>query len=68
VASITRRPRRSASWRTAGEMPWALKITVALSGTSSSSSTKCAPLARSASTTCRLWTISLRTYTGGGQT
>ena len=49
-------------------MPWALKITVALSGTSSSSSTKWAPLARSASTTWRLCTISFRTYTGGGHT
>src|SRR5712692_4381575 len=43
-------------------------MTLASSGTSSSSSTKCAPLARSASTTCRLCTISLRTYTGCGQT
>jgi len=51
VASITRSPRRWASVRTAGEMPWALKITVASSGTSSSSSTKWAPLARRASTT-----------------
>src|SRR5690349_18485257 len=65
---MTRRRRRCASARTAGEMPWALKITVASSGTSSSSSTKWAPLALSASTTCRLWTISLRTYTGGGHT
>ena len=49
-------------------MPWALKITVASSGTSSSSSTKMAPFWRSVSTTRRLWTISRRTYTGGGQT
>src|SRR5712692_2677209 len=68
VASITRSPRRRASWRTAGETPCALKMTVASSGTSSSSSTKWAPLARSASTTCRLCTISRRTYTGGGLT
>src|SRR5215831_8579340 len=68
VASMTRNPRRCASWRTAGEMPWALKMTVASSGTSSSSSTKCAPLVRSASTTWRLCTISRRTYTGGGHT
>src|SRR5215467_1829731 len=68
VASMTRNPRRRASWRTAGETPCALKMTVASSGTSSSSSTKWAPLARRASTTCRLCTISRRTYTGGGHT
>src|SRR5262245_3194072 len=68
VASITRSPRRRASSRTAGEMPWALKITVASSGTSSSSSTKMAPFCRRVSTTRRLWTISRRTYTGGGHT
>src|SRR5262249_5718463 len=68
VASITRSPRRRASSRTAGEMPWALKITVASSGTSSSSSTKMAPFWRRVSTTRRLWTISRRTYTGGGHT
>src|SRR5438094_4214974 len=68
VASTTRRPRRRASWRTAGEMPWALKITVASSGTSSSSSTNIAPFWRSVSTTSRLWTISRRTYTGCGHT
>src|SRR5215470_11628594 len=49
-------------------MPWALKMTVASSGTSSSSSTKIAPLWRSVSTTSRLCTISRRTYTGGGHT
>ncbi len=32
-----------ASWRTAGETPWALKMTRAPSGTSASSSTKMAP-------------------------
>src|SRR5215469_1812696 len=68
VASMTWSPRPFASWRTAGDTPWALKITVASSGTSWSSSTKCAPLARRASTTCRLCTISRRTYTGGGHT
>src|SRR5262249_20245648 len=68
VASITRSPRGRASSRTAGEMPWALKITVASSGTSSSSSTKMAPFWRSVSTTRRLCTISRRTYTGGGHT
>ncbi len=68
VASITRSPRRRASSRTAGEMPCALKITVASSGTSSSSSTKMAPFWRRVSTTRRLWTISRRTYTGGGHT
>src|SRR5262245_34967572 len=68
VASMTRSPRRRASSRTAGEMPWALKITVASSGTSSSSSTKMAPFWRRVSTTRRLWTISRRTYTGGGHT
>src|SRR3990167_1289200 len=36
-------------------------LSLMLSGTSSSSSTKCAPLARSASTTWRLWTISFLT-------
>src|SRR5215510_1675417 len=68
VASMTRSPRRRASSRTAGEMPWALKITVASSGTSSSSSTKMAPFWRRVSTTRRLCTIARRTYTGGGHT
>src|SRR2546426_2329218 len=68
VASITRSPRLRASSRTAGATPWALKITVAVSGTSWSSSTKMAPLARSLSTTYPLWTISRRTYTGGPRT
>src|SRR5438093_1918839 len=65
---MTRRPRRVDSSRTAGDTPWALKITVAVSGTSWSSSTKMAPLARSLSTTYPLWTISRRTYTGGPHT
>src|SRR3990170_5950163 len=65
---MTRSPRRWDSSRTAGEMPWALKITVVPSGTWSSSSRKIAPLRRSASTTSRLWTISFLTYTGVGQT
>src|SRR5688500_11800102 len=65
---MTRSPRRAASVRTAGEMPCALKITVASSGTSVSSSTKMAPCVRSVSTTWRLWTISRRTYTGGRHT
>ena len=41
--------------------PWAEKTTGASSGTSSSSSTKTAPIARSRSTTNLLWTISCRT-------
>ena len=41
--------------------PWALKIVTAPAGTSSSSSTKRAPLRASRSTTWRLWTISWRT-------
>ncbi len=61
VASMTRSRRAIADSRTAGETPWALKMTVAPSGTSSSSSTKTAPFWRSASTTWRLWTISRRT-------
>ena len=51
VASNTLSPRRSASARTACETPWALKITVAPSGTSSSSSTNTAPRCLSSSTT-----------------
>lgn len=43
VASTTRRPRRRASARTAGETPWAENTTVEPSGTSSSSSTNTAP-------------------------
>ena len=49
--------RRSISLAT----PCALKIVTAPGGTSSISSTKRAPLARSRSTTCRLCTISCRT-------
>jgi hypothetical protein len=62
VASIVRRPRSPASAWTAGETPCALKTVTAPSGiVSSSSSTKTAPRSRSFSTTCLLWTISLRT-------
>jgi hypothetical protein len=65
VASIVSRPRRSASACTAGETPWAEKTVTEPSGIeSSSSSTNTAPRSRSFSTTCLLWTISLRTYTG----
>ena len=61
VASTTvSRRALAASW-TAGETPWALKMAVAPSGTSVSSSTNTAPCCRSALTTWRLWTISLRT-------
>src|SRR5947209_11623623 len=49
---------------TLGATPCAEKTTVLPSGTSVSSSTKIAPRPRSSSTTCLLWTISLRTYTG----
>ena len=48
------------SW-TAGATPWAEKTTISPSGTSVSSSTKIAPRSASSSTTCLLWTISLRT-------
>jgi hypothetical protein len=47
--------------RTVGATPCALKMARAPAGTSSSSSTKMAPASRSSSTTCLLWTISLRT-------
>jgi len=50
---------------TAGETPCAENTTRAPSGTSSVSSTKIAPRCERVSTTNRLWTISLRTYTGG---
>ena len=52
--------RRRAS-RTAGDTPWAEKITVAPGGTSSTSSTNTAPRRSSSATTCALWTICLRT-------
>jgi len=55
------RPRRAACSRTARDTPWALKITVAPSGTLSSSSTNTAPRWRKSSTTKRLWTTSWRT-------
>ena len=51
VASITRSRRSVAASRTAGDTPWALKMTVAPAGTSSSSSTKMAPFSLRASTT-----------------
>ena len=52
--------RSALSW-TAGATPWAEKTTSSPSGTSVSSSTKIAPRSASCSTTCLLWTISLRT-------
>ena len=65
------RSRRSSAGRgrralacTLGATPWAENTTVAPSGTSVSDSTNTAPRSRSCSTTCLLWTISLRTYTG----
>ena len=61
VASIVRRLRAAALSWTAGATPWAEKTTIAPSGTSVSWSTKIAPRADSFSTTCLLWTISLRT-------
>ena len=53
--------RSAAAARTAGETPWAEKITVEPGGTSSTSSTKIAPRSSSSRTTCALWTICLRT-------
>ena len=61
VASTERRLRASALACTLGATPWAENTTVSPSGTSVSSSTNTAPRARSCSTTCLLWTISLRT-------
>ena len=61
VASIVRRPRVAAFACTLGATPWAEKTTSAPCGTSVSSSTKIAPRSASCSTTCLLWTISLRT-------
>ena len=61
VASTTRKPLVLASAWTDGATPWAENTTVAPSGTSSSSSTKTAPLVSRSLTTCRLWTICLRT-------
>ncbi len=46
---------------TDGATPWAENTTVSPSGTSVSWSTNTAPRSRSCSTTCLLWTISLRT-------
>src|SRR3546814_5882580 len=56
--------RRAASAGTDFGTPWALNTTGRSTGHSSSSSTNTAPCASSDSTTCRLWTISCRTYTG----
>ena len=61
VASMVRRLRALASSCTTGATPWAEKITVAPSGTSSVSSTNTAPRFCRVVTTCLLWTISLRT-------
>ena len=61
VASIVRRFRSRASERTAGDTPCAENTSSAPSGTSAVSSTKIAPRSSSVSTTCRLWTICLRT-------
>jgi len=51
VALTTASPRAAASFSTAFETPWALKIATARGGTSDSSSTKTAPLALRLSTT-----------------
>ena len=64
VASNTNTFLASASFLTCCDTPWALKITVAPSGTSAISSTKIAPLLISSSTTVRLCTTSCRTYIG----
>ena len=61
VASNTFRPRRSASLRTAWETPWALKITVAPSGTSSQLLDEHRAARFRSSTTKRLCTTSWRT-------
>ena len=61
VASMTFRPRAAAFVCTVGATPCAEKTTVAPGGTSSSELTKIAPRRASSATTCRLWTISLRT-------
>ncbi|MNY49990.1 hypothetical protein D3C86_1854620 [compost metagenome] len=64
VASMACNWRWLASAMTSRETPCALKIVTAPVGTSSSSSTKRAPLSFSPSTTCLLCTISCRTNTG----
>ena len=61
VASIVCSCLAAALLWTAGETPCAEKTTISPSGTSVSSSTKIAPRLLSSSTTCLLWTISLRT-------
>src|SRR5438105_1591005 len=64
VASLDVSPRASAASRTAGATPCAENTTVEPSGISSTESTKTAPRSSSSRTTCELWTICLRTYTG----
>jgi hypothetical protein len=64
VASIVRSSRSLAWARTSGDTPCAENTTSAPGGTSSVSSTKIAPRSLRVSTTCTLWTICLRTYTG----
>ena len=61
VASMVCRRRASALAWTLGATPCAENTTVAPSGTSVSASTNTAPRSRNCSTTCLLWTISLRT-------
>ena len=56
--------RSAADVCTVGATPCAENTTIAPSGTSSVSSTNTAPASASVSTTCRLCTISWRTYTG----
>ncbi len=56
--------RSAADVCTVGATPCAENTTIAPSGTSSVSSTNTAPALASVSTTCRLCTISWRTYTG----
>ena len=64
VASMVRSSRDFADSTTAGETPWAEKISRDPSGTSSVSSTNTAPCSSRVLTTNLLCTISLRTYTG----
>ena len=64
VASMVRRPLSLASALTSGETPCAENTTTDPSGTASVSSTKIAPRSSRFRTTCVLWTICFRTYTG----